>query len=105
MKDPSVLSESTFGNQKILPKLPVPDLGETCTKFLDWVGPLLDPESMARTAEVIRAFSSPGGEGEILQAALVELASRKDTANWLEPFWDRRECVIFCVKSTVGVES
>jgi carnitine O-acetyltransferase len=89
LKDTAVFSDSTFGNQKVLPKLPVPDLEETCSRYLEWIGPLLDPEGMERTARVTRAFCSPEGDGPVLQAALADLASRKDTANWLEPFWDR----------------
>lgn len=89
MKDTEIMYETTFGNQKILPRLPVPDLDETCGRFLEWIGPLLDQETLDRTTGVTRAFYSPEGEGRKLQAALVELASRKDTANWLEPFWDR----------------
>ena len=89
MKNLAQYSDMTFGNQRIIPRLPVPGLEETCGKFLEWVKPLLTSEDLERTSEETAFFCSEEGPGPLLQEALVEFASRKDVANWLEPFWDR----------------
>lgn len=89
MKDPARYSDRTFGNQRVIPRLPVPELEENCGKFLERVKPLLTAEDLERTSEETAFFCSEEGPGPLLQAALVEFASRKDVGNWLEPFWDR----------------
>ncbi|GAB6280651.1 MAG: choline/carnitine O-acyltransferase [Thermovirga sp.] len=85
----SGISERTFGNQAVLPTLPVPELDETCERFIEWAGPLLDKRTLDNTIEATRRFASEGGPGPVLQAALREFSSRKDIGNWLEPFWER----------------
>lgn len=85
----SGISERTFGNQAILPRLPVPELDETCERFIEWAEPLLDKGTLDHTIEATRRFASEGGPGPVLQAALREFAARKDIGNWLEPFWER----------------
>ncbi len=85
----SGISERTFGNQAALPGLPVPELDETCERFIEWAEPLLDKRTLADTMEATRRFASEDGPGPLLQAALREFASRKDIGNWLEPFWER----------------
>lgn len=85
----SDISERTFGNQASLPGLPVPELDETCERFIEWVEPLLDRRTLDKTIEAARFFASEEGPGPVLQAALREFASRKDIGNWLEPFWER----------------
>lgn len=83
----SDISESTFGNQALLPRLPVPELEETCERFIEWVEPLLDRGTLEKTIEATKRFETE--EGPLLQAALREFASEKDVGNWLEPFWER----------------
>ncbi len=87
MPDHEQLSPRTFGNQSRLPKLPVPDLHDTCAKLLEWVAPLLDHNQLARTRELVAEFTRPGGDGEKLQQALQEWAGQEGMGNWLEPFW------------------
>ncbi len=82
--------QRTFGSQKHLPPLPVPDLDATCNKLIDWVRPLLDSDSWHRTQSTVEAFRRPGGEGEILQDRLLQWARQKDLPNWLESFWDEK---------------
>jgi carnitine O-acetyltransferase len=83
-------NHTTFGDQKNLPRLPVPDLDQTCNKLLDWVRPLVDQDLWHRTQSAVREFRRPGGDGQILQARLLEWALQNDLPNWLEPFWDEK---------------
>jgi len=80
--------EGTFAFQENLPRLPVPDLGDTCRRYLEWVRPLLDDRAFAATTEATEAFAGATGPGRELQRRLVERASRPDVPNWLEPFWE-----------------
>lgn len=75
-----------FKYQSQLPKLPVPSLEETATKYLKTVEPFLNKEQLAATKQKVENFIQPGGAGEALQARLNDFASGKD--NWLAEFWD-----------------
>ena len=83
-------SKKTFGNQHLLPKLPVPGLDETCDKFIEWVRPLLTPSEFVNTGKIVEAFRQPGGNGEKLQKKLIQWSQQPDLPNWLEPFWDEK---------------
>ncbi len=61
---------STFTFQKDLPRLPVPDLKETCDKYLRSLIPLLSPEDLQKTKSIVADFIRPGSEGEKLQQKL-----------------------------------
>jgi carnitine O-acetyltransferase len=80
----------TFGHQNDLPSLPVPKLDATCNQLLEWVRPLVDQDSWRRTQSTVEAFRRPGGDGDTLQARLLEWARQKDMPNWLEPFWEEK---------------
>ncbi len=82
------LSKKTFGNQNILPRLPVPDLFDTCNKLIEWVEPLLSENELRQTKKVVDEFQRPGGDGEKLQEGLIRWSQRSDLSNWLEPFWN-----------------
>lgn len=79
-------ADTTFSHQHNLPRLPIPDLDETCDRFLDWVAPLIDAESFEQTRLSVNDFRRPGGPGPVLQRALASWA--QDRPNWLEPWWD-----------------
>ncbi len=85
---PAPISSKTFGNQRVLPRLPVPDLNETCARLIEWVQPLLSQGELSKTTQVVNEFQRPGGDGEKLQRVLIEWSQRRDLPNWLEPFWD-----------------
>ncbi|CAN3376038.1 hypothetical protein DIURU_003187 [Diutina rugosa] len=70
--------------QKDLPKLPVPPLNDTVTKYLKSVEPYLTPEQLAETTAKAQAFVK--GQGEQLQSRLQKFAADKD--NWLAEWWD-----------------
>lgn len=71
--------------QKALPKLPVPPLQQTLTKYITSVEPLLSPEDLEKTKHIVKEFGRPGGTGEALQQALLARAKAQD--NWLSDWW------------------
>lgn len=66
------------------PRLPVPDLAETCERYLKLVRPLLSDEAFEKTAATTRNFES--GKGKELQAALQQFAAEVETS-WLIDAW------------------
>ncbi|WP_018656103.1 choline/carnitine O-acyltransferase [Actinomadura flavalba] len=84
------LSARTFGNEDALPRVPLPDLRDTCTRFLTWSAPLLTPEQRAATEAEIEAFLAPGGPGETLHAALAAYEGSPGVQSWLDVFWPYR---------------
>jgi len=82
------LSPRTFGNEDHLPRVPLPTLGDTCDRFLEWCTPLLGADELAATTAAVTAFRT--GPGPDLQAALDAYDHRPDTASWLDAFWAQR---------------
>jgi len=76
-----------YENQGNLPKLPLPTLDGTCQKLLEWSKPLLSLEDYESSKKAVDYFTSNNGSGHLLQENLTEFRNRKDTSNWLEPFW------------------
>lgn len=66
------------------PRLPVPDLAETCERYLKQVRPLLSDEAFEKTAATTRYFKSR--KGKELQAALQQFAAKAETS-WLIDAW------------------
>ncbi|MGI5468376.1 choline/carnitine O-acyltransferase [Streptomyces sp. CA-132043] len=73
-----------------MPRVPLPTLADSCTRFLDWCGPLLTPEERAATEAEVAAFSGPDGPGPALQAALEEYDRTPGVHSWLDTFWPYR---------------
>jgi len=73
--------------QASLPKLPVPTLESTCTKYLETVQPLLSPEEYSRTKLAVSSFLSSPLAAE-LQQRLKDRASTPETASWLIDWWN-----------------
>lgn len=67
-----------FNHQSQLPKLPVPSLSETMTRYLDTVKPLVSQEQYERTKEVVANFQKAGAIGPILQQRLLERAEKSE---------------------------
>ncbi|KAI9598746.1 hypothetical protein BDF19DRAFT_431312 [Syncephalis fuscata] len=84
----SDMARPLYAFQDKLPHLPVPDLKETCAKYLRSVRPLLDDAAFARTESVVQQFQQPGGIGEHLQKRLQERAADTKVDNWLEEWWN-----------------
>lgn len=68
-------------SQKPLPKLPVPELRTTLTRYLGVVAPIVDEETFKRTRRLVHDFIRSGGEGDELQAELKAYA--KTQVNWV----------------------
>ena len=47
---------TTFERQKELPTLPIPELVDTCNKYLTWLNPIRDKDELAKTRKVIENF-------------------------------------------------
>ncbi|KAH9280349.1 Choline O-acetyltransferase [Echinococcus granulosus] len=70
---------------KPLPKLPVPELRTTLTRYLGVVAPIVDEETFKRTRRLVHEFIRSGGEGDKLQAELKAYA--KTQVNWAFSWW------------------
>ena len=90
-----------FAAQAALPRLPVPDLKQTCERYLQTVRPVirgtlagLTPEQieaqLARTKLAVDEFVKPGGRGEELHRRLLQQEERSKAAgeaSWLKQWW------------------
>jgi len=65
-----------YSNQDALPKLPVPSLDQTCSKYLQSVAPLLSPEEYSQMQKLVASFKK--NEGRRLQRYLI-------LKSWLTP--------------------
>jgi carnitine O-acetyltransferase len=77
---------STFALEDTLPRVPLPTLDESCTRFLEWCAPLLDAEQLAETHAAVASFLA--GPGPELHAALA--AYDTTAVSWLDTFWPYR---------------
>lgn len=68
-------------HQEALPPLPVPPLQQTLDRYLLALQPIISPEELSHTRELVAEFRKPGGVGERLQKGL-ERRARK-TENWV----------------------
>ncbi len=70
---------------KLLPKLPVPDLEQTCKKYLRVIKPIVSFGQYNETEEKLNKFMN--GKGIELQERLLNFSSNIE-GSWLKPFWD-----------------
>lgn len=85
-----------FEHQNKLPKLPVPTLDETVTRYLRTVRAVLEARKFAfpqtdmkvyeRTEQAAKDFLDPNGMGRILQQRLLKQAKSTSTS-WLHQWW------------------
>jgi carnitine O-acetyltransferase len=81
------LSDRTFGNEDALPRVPLPTVEESSTRFLAWCAPLLDAAQLAETGTAVAQFREVAGP---LQDALAAYDATPGVHSWLDDFWDRR---------------
>ncbi|MQY06563.1 choline/carnitine O-acyltransferase [Actinomadura macrotermitis] len=81
---------STFSNEELLPRVPLPALEDTCARFLEWCAPLLTEEELAATRAEVAAFLEPGGTGRRLHAELAAYDAAEGVHSWLDTFWPYR---------------
>ena len=73
--------------EKSLPKLPVPTLESTASKYLESVKPHLTPAEFATTQTVVKDFlGSP--IGKTLQERLLARAAEPGRQSWISEWWN-----------------
>lgn len=73
--------------QASIPRLPVPTLQSTCSKYLETVQPLVSPAAFQKTQSVVSAFlGSPLAQE--LQTRLQQRAADPNVKNWLSDWWN-----------------
>lgn len=75
---------STYEFQETLQKLPIPDLNQTCTNYLDVLRPLQTEQEHLKSKEAVENFLK-NGTGQYLDSALREYA--KTRPSYIEQFW------------------
>jgi len=82
-------SHPLYQNQKDLKCLPIPDLKQTCQKYLKTVEPHLTKEELSRTSNAVSTFLAPGGMGEKLQTRLLQRQRERPNSSWLIEWWNK----------------
>ncbi|XP_026684924.1 choline O-acetyltransferase-like [Diaphorina citri] len=72
-------------SQVSVPKLPVPSLEHTMTRYLETLQPILDSNSYDHTRQLIATFMAPEGVGVTLQNLLIQ--RRVEYENWAYNWW------------------
>ncbi len=80
----------TFEFQKQLPRVPLPTLDDSCSKFLEWCNPLLSPKNQKKTICAVDKFAHKEGPGRKLYSSLVKYESIPGVESWLDDFWRTR---------------
>ena len=74
--------------QESLPRLPVPALEETATRYLASLEPLLSKEKLDASKAAVQEFIKPGGLGQKLQERLVAKRENPKQKNWIYEWWN-----------------
>ncbi|KAJ2160471.1 hypothetical protein GGF46_002233 [Coemansia sp. RSA 552] len=77
---------NTFANQDQLPRLPIPTLDATATRYLKSLRPLLTSAEYGAAEKAVSAFIQSDGMGPVLQKRLEEV-DKREPASWLEKIW------------------
>ena len=90
-------------HQLSVPRLPIPTLEESCTRYLRAAQLLQSSADHAKTKQVVADFCKPGGEGELscktslkllfLRRGVVGLHNRTRSSRSTEEFDDRKSTV------------
>ena len=72
-------SEKTFSNDELLPPLPLPDLTDSLSLYLDSIKPHLTDEEFVKTKQIVDNFEK--NEGKTLHQHLLDRA--KERKNWV----------------------
>ncbi|EWC43506.1 hypothetical protein DRE_07506 [Drechslerella stenobrocha 248] len=71
-----------------LPRLSIPTLEETASKYLKSVHPLVTEQEFQKTSQAVKEFIAPGGKGEALQKKLVARVADPNVKNWMLDWWN-----------------
>ena len=83
------MNAGTFANEAALPRVPVPSLGATRDRFLQWCAPLLSEEELLATTQAVDALVADPVTGQ-LQDALTAYEAGDGVHSWLDDFWRDR---------------
>nr|WP_091286198.1 choline/carnitine O-acyltransferase [Amycolatopsis xylanica] len=83
-------SSRTFGNEELLPRVPLPTLEASCARFLEWCTPLLSTEELATTEAAVKAYLAPESPAHELHATLKAYDESEGVHSWLDTFWPSR---------------
>eukprot|EP00903_Cladosiphon_okamuranus_P010710 g10122.t1 len=92
-----------YSLQSSLPRLPVPTLEETFSRYLKSIEPIAKQHEFQTSVAAAREFLRPGGLGEKLQARLIRRFKDRQDSSWLAEWWNKlgylhdREPVVFFV--------
>ncbi|KAJ2084171.1 Carnitine O-acetyltransferase mitochondrial [Coemansia sp. RSA 988] len=84
---PTTNHGALFACQERLPRLPVPELDATLSKYARSLEPLLPPDELAHSKSLIEEFRR-STQGRELQQRLECRAADPNCANWLEDWWN-----------------
>ncbi|MFC9994824.1 choline/carnitine O-acyltransferase [Nocardia sp. NPDC127526] len=84
------MSERTFAHDEQLPRVPLPTLEESCTRFLHWCAPLLTSAEYADTAATVADLLRPDSPARTLHADLQRFDAEPGVGSWLDEFWPSR---------------
>ncbi|APA99179.1 choline/carnitine O-acyltransferase [Nocardia seriolae] len=84
------MSDSTFAYDEQLPRVPLPTLEESCTRFLHWCAPLLTSDQYAATAATVEDLLRPDSPARTLHADLERFDATPGVGSWLDEFWPSR---------------
>lgn len=84
------MSERTFAHDDQLPRVPLPTLEESCTRFLHWSAPLLGDDEYAATAAAVEDLLRPDSPARTLHADLQRFDATPGVGSWLDEFWPNR---------------
>ncbi|NEW50505.1 choline/carnitine O-acyltransferase [Nocardia cyriacigeorgica] len=84
------MTERTFAAEDHLPRVPLPSLEDTCTRFVEWCTPLLSADELAATESAVADLLRPGGPGRTLDTALRDYDASPGVGSWLDEFWPSR---------------
>lgn len=74
--------------QESLPRLPVPTLDETASRYLKSLRPLLSSAEFEQSKSAVADFVKPGGPGPKLQEKLIAHREDPNNKNWLYEWWN-----------------
>ncbi|MFE3443051.1 choline/carnitine O-acyltransferase [Nocardia sp. NPDC059180] len=84
------MTERTFAAEDHLPRVPLPTLEDSCTRFVEWCTPLLSADELAATEAAVADLLRPGGPGRTLDTALRDYDATPGVGSWLDEFWPSR---------------
>ncbi len=74
--------------QESLPKLPVPTLEETASRYIKSLHPLLSESEFETSKKAVSDFIKPGGVGQKLQEKLLARREDPEHKNWITEWWN-----------------